>query len=121
MLARDLKATQAIYPPTAKPVGMCKGQRVYLRANVRELRTEQAWFRRGFDVLPNEAPAKVAHKAAGKAKASSTAAAEEEANKALLGGEGAMAGEGAVTEAGPEAGGGGLLGLGAYGSDSDSE
>lgn len=31
------------------------------------------------------------------------------------------AGEGAATEAGPEAGGGGLLGLGAYGSDSDSE
>ena len=31
------------------------------------------------------------------------------------------AGEGAATEAGAEAGGGGLLGLGAYGSDSDSE
>jgi hypothetical protein len=62
ILQRDIKSTQAIHPPSTKPVGLCKGQRVYPRMAVHELRTEQAWFRRGFDLQSGAQPAKVAHK-----------------------------------------------------------
>ena len=89
ILQRDVRSTQAIHPPSTRPVGLCKGQRVYLRTHVYELRSEQAWFRRGFELRPGaiEAPARMAQRgqkasdarAAQAAQAAQAAAAEGEA------------------------------------------
>ena len=84
ILQRDIKTTQAIFPSSTKPVGLCKGQRVYPRACVRDLRSEQAWFRRGYDVKPSEVPVKeLAPKAAAGKKATARAAAAAEGEVSL--------------------------------------
>ena len=54
VLARDIKSTQAIHPPSTRPIGLCKGQQVYSRACLYDLRSAQAWFRRGYDVRPGK-------------------------------------------------------------------
>jgi xeroderma pigmentosum group C-complementing protein len=80
VLLRDLRSTQMIYPPSTKPLGICKGQRVYPRSCVREMRSQQAWFRRGFDLRPGSQPVKMGAKPValgGKAAAARAAAAAE--------------------------------------------
>jgi hypothetical protein len=116
VLQRDLKTSQVIHPSDTRPAGLCKGQRVYPRSAVHDVRSEQAWFRRGYDVKPGEHPAKeLAPKAAGSGKkaAAAAAAAEGEATLDSLerleggGGMGADGSGGAGGAAGSSSGSGG--------------
>lgn len=108
--------SQAIYPSTTKPAGLCKGQRVYPRSAVRDLRSEQAWFRRGFDIRPGEAPVKhLAPKVAGGKKVAALSAAAAEGEATLdrlddLDGGGGGAGDGTAAAGGGGGGGTALFG-----------
>ncbi|KAJ2488806.1 hypothetical protein IWW37_004510 [Coemansia sp. RSA 2050] len=57
VLQRNLRQNEIIYP--AHPVvGIIKGEPVYLRENVRVLRSQQAWMREGRQVKAGQAAAK---------------------------------------------------------------
>ena len=40
-----------VHPPSTRPLGLCKGQRVYPRAALHDLKTEERWHREGRTVL----------------------------------------------------------------------
>ena len=89
VLHRDLKASQCIWPPSTPSVGRVKGLAVFPRSALFDLRSEQAWFRRGRDLKPDSEPVKTVkarpgHGAAARdgprtAAAAAAAAAEGEA------------------------------------------
>ncbi|KAJ2742144.1 hypothetical protein GGI20_004695, partial [Coemansia sp. BCRC 34301] len=57
VLQRNLRQNEIIHP--AQPVvGVIKGESVYLRENVRVLRTQHAWMREGRQVKAGQVPAK---------------------------------------------------------------
>jgi xeroderma pigmentosum group C-complementing protein len=73
-----VKSTQAIYPASTKAVGLCKGQRVFPRAALHEIKSEQAWFRRARAVRVGEEPFRVAQRAGSSAAVARAAAAAAE-------------------------------------------
>ena len=74
-IERHLNKNQVIYPKEAKDVlGTVKSETIYPRANVRTLRSKDAWRKDARTVKPGELPAKILPPQ-GKAKAAADAAA----------------------------------------------
>jgi hypothetical protein len=77
VLLKDVGVYQTLHPADTPAVGIFKGHKVYPRAAVQRLMTEDRWFRECRCVHPGETPAKAVTKgrAAGKRPASAIAAA----------------------------------------------
>jgi len=58
VLERDIGRHQVLHPPHTPPLGLCKGQRVYPRGALREVKTRERWHREGRTVREGETPCK---------------------------------------------------------------
>lgn len=65
VLLKDIGVYQALHPPDTAAVGLFKGHKVYPRAAVHRLMTEDRWFRECRCVRPGEAPAKTVPRGGG--------------------------------------------------------
>ena len=77
VLERDVGRQQMLHPPGTRPLGLCKGQRVFARAALHDLKTEERWHREGWALRPGESPAKRVAKAGGAAAAAAASAVGE--------------------------------------------
>ncbi|KAJ2002415.1 hypothetical protein GGI04_003347 [Coemansia thaxteri] len=83
VLKRNLRQNEIIYPD--RPVvGKIKGESVYLRENVRVLRTTNAWMREGRQVKPSQVPVKQIKQRAVTARSKIAAEAMEAAGGELV-------------------------------------
>ncbi|KAJ1961178.1 hypothetical protein GGI12_003393 [Dipsacomyces acuminosporus] len=80
VLARNLNQNEVLYPD-GPVVGKVRGESVYLRENVKTVRTAMAWVREGRIVKDGEKPAKVVKQRAVTAKAKMEVEAREAAGK----------------------------------------
>ncbi|KAJ1801581.1 hypothetical protein LPJ59_000146 [Coemansia sp. RSA 2399] len=80
VLARNLNQNEVIHPPEPV-VGTVRGEPVYLRENVRTLRSRMAWMREGRVVRPGAAPVKSVKKRTVTARARMAADAEVAAGR----------------------------------------
>lgn len=58
-LKRHLLKFEAIYPPTAVPLGQVHGEDVYARVCVVDLHTKEAWLKEGKSLRAGQEPYKI--------------------------------------------------------------